>query len=80
VAFIRLITCAGAELGSKIWGGQIEKKKFGGAKTIKIIKFRGKINKFFFFFGETPGLGGPGPPKARGSSAPARAGVRKGKS
>jgi hypothetical protein len=23
---------AGAELGSKIWGGQIEKKKFGGLK------------------------------------------------
>jgi hypothetical protein len=34
----------GAELGSKIWGGQIEEKKFEGAKTIKITKFRGKIN------------------------------------
>jgi hypothetical protein len=35
---------AGAELRFKIWGGQIEKKNFGGAKTIKITKFRGKIN------------------------------------
>jgi hypothetical protein len=35
---------AGAELGFKILGGQIEKNKFGGAKTIKITKFRGKIN------------------------------------
>jgi len=56
-----------AELGFKILGGQSEKKKFRRVKTIKIIKFRGKIN---FFFGETPGLGGPRPPKARGSSAP----------
>jgi hypothetical protein len=35
---------SGAELGFKIWGGQIENKKFGGAKTIKITKFKGKIN------------------------------------
>jgi hypothetical protein len=34
----------GAELGFKNWGGQIEKKKFEGAKTIKITKFKGKIN------------------------------------
>jgi hypothetical protein len=34
----------GAELGFKIWRGQIEKKKFEEAKTIKITKFRGKIN------------------------------------
>jgi len=34
----------GAELGFKIWRGQIENKKFGGAKTIKITKFKGKIN------------------------------------
>jgi hypothetical protein len=35
---------AGAELGFKILGGQIEKNKFGGAKTIKITKFRSKID------------------------------------
>jgi hypothetical protein len=35
---------SGAELGFKIWGGQIENKKFEGAKTIKITKFKGKIN------------------------------------
>jgi hypothetical protein len=35
---------AGAELGFKNWGGQIEKKNFERAKTIKITKFRGKIN------------------------------------
>jgi hypothetical protein len=34
---------AGAEPGFKHWGGQIEKKKFGRAKTTKIKKIRGKI-------------------------------------
>jgi hypothetical protein len=46
------------ELGFKIWGNQIEKKKkkkIGGDKTKKIKKFRGKsLNFFFFFLGEKP--------------------------
>jgi hypothetical protein len=57
----------GAELRFRIWRGQIEEKKIGVAKTIKIPKFRGKniyiyIYSFlgiFFLGGETPGLGGP---------------------
>jgi hypothetical protein len=32
-----------AELGFGIWEGQIEKIKFGGAKTKKIKNFRDKI-------------------------------------
>jgi hypothetical protein len=56
------------------WGGQIEKKKFGGAKIRKNNKFWSKILFFFNFFliflGEPWGLGGPGPPKPQGGSAP----------
>jgi hypothetical protein len=44
----------------------VKKNKFGGAKTIKIIKFSGKINFFFFLrtfcffcFGETPRVAPP---------------------
>jgi len=33
----------GAELRFKIWGVKL-KKKFGGAKTIKIATYKGKIN------------------------------------
>jgi hypothetical protein len=34
----------GAELGFKIWGAKLKKKKIEEVKTIKITKFRGKIN------------------------------------
>jgi hypothetical protein len=70
----------GAEPAPPSWGGQIEKKKFGGAKIRKNNKFWGKILiflnfffKFFFnFLGENLGAwGGLAPPKPQGGSAPA---------
>jgi hypothetical protein len=51
----------GVELGFRIWGAKLKEKKIEGAKTIKIIKFNGQFN-YYFFWGGTPSLGGPGPP------------------
>jgi hypothetical protein len=39
----------GAELRFRIWRGQIEEKKIGVAKTIKIPKFRGKIIYIYIY-------------------------------
>jgi hypothetical protein len=40
----------GAEPAPPTWGGQIEKKSFGGAKIRKNNKIWGKILIFFLFF------------------------------
>jgi hypothetical protein len=48
--FIASYMYAGAEPGFKHWGAKLRKKTFGGAKTKKIKKIRGKILIFFFFF------------------------------
>jgi hypothetical protein len=49
-----------AEPAPPSWGGQIEKKSFGGAKIRKKKKILAKIINFFFF-GRTLGLGGAPP-------------------
>jgi hypothetical protein len=44
IIYIYIYIYIGPELGFKNWGGQIEKKKFGGSQNYKITKFMDKIN------------------------------------
>jgi hypothetical protein len=77
-SYEQITTIARGGASPPSWGGQIEKKKFWGAKIRKNNKFWGKILIFFlnflifliFFWENLWAWGGPGPPKPQGGSAP----------